>query len=349
MSGNIGAWYRGAAIGNDEERLTHRRSASVALAAAIEKMPPRDVAGVAAYGLGILTGSGASSPFSAAVIETMQGPQPSLSADDAEIENDARICTLAAIEKMIADRTAKSSRLTRKEPAIVAAEAIVCAARMREVSAGSDLATKLGELIAAAEALLAQIDEARRSRRAAKPALTALKAATDLEVLKTEAAKAIEVVWTDSHLDREELQALWWVFSGFSPTLLEGYEAMTKAKAAVVSGADLAGLLEWPGTKAFAELATRASGAMLHAPVEVSADGILAALTEDELAPLTRGAASSDYPDLDVLLPLTAAAFAAKAGGDSTNALAGLRKNLTHADLARQSFAECSLLRVVRG
>ncbi|RJF86113.1 GTPase-associated system all-helical protein GASH [Sphingomonas cavernae] len=349
MSGNIGAWYRGAAIGKDEERLTHRRTASVTLAASIEKMAARDVAGVAAYGLGILTGSGAPSPYAATIIERMQGPQPSLSEEDAAAEGDARICTLAAIEKMIEDRAAKPNRLMRKEPAIVAAEAIVCATRMRVVSAGSNLAGKLGELISSAETLLTQLDAGRRTRRVVKPTLTTLKGAADLEGVKAEAAKAIEGIWLDSHLDREELQALWWVFSGFSPTLLQGYETLTKAKAAVASGIDLAGLLEWPGTKAFAELATRASGANLHAPDAAPENGALSALTDDDLTPLTHGSSTDEFPDLNVLIPLTAASFVRSTGADSSNALAGMRQDLSYADLARQSFAECSLLTVVRG
>jgi hypothetical protein len=352
MSTNIRAWYRGAAIGDSDERLSQRRSAAAELASQLEGTAAKEVAKTVAFGLGILTGSAGSSEASETVIEIMQNSQPSLDPEDPATLGDARLCTLASIETLIAERSARAARLARREPAVVAGEAIVAALRFRQAAVGEKLAEQLSTLAATAEALLDKLDLGRRTRRTElKPPLTRLRSAADVTAIRDEAVRAMENIWNDSLLDREELQALWWAFGGFSPTLSASYSSMTPLRAALAAGVDLASLIQWPGTRAFSELATRPSGLRLaEVALGDGANGnVLDASSAADFDALI-GAAREGYEDqLAILMPLTASAIERAAGGDGKAPLAGLKADISLRDLARQAFAEASLWKVLSG
>ncbi|GGD76839.1 GTPase-associated system all-helical protein GASH [Croceicoccus mobilis] len=341
MIEDIAGWYRTGPENMSDERLAQRREAASSLADQVSSWTTIEQLELCAFGLGHVLPVQVLPSVAEKVRQTMVEAQPSFNPSSDAAMGDARICALVAIEAAIVARSGRDIRLQRKEPAILLAAALLAGTGLRETSLGSGSAGKILALLESAQSLLAATDAKRRERRIASPPdVSKLRGATDVPSLATQAAKAVQHIWEDSLLDREELQVLWWTTSRFSMSKSSRYSEMERATAALMSGRDLASLVDWPATPAFSELAA----AMVHeGDDDPTGMDLLATFTRDDWASLPE----FDGETLRPLLPLHSTAAERREGSDADNMPSGLRKNFGLRDVARQSFAESALLKRV--
>lgn len=262
MLSQIGEWYQTTDLKNNDERLAQRRRAAETLIAAWEKAPPAlQIVDVVCLGLeAALEARTGENPALEQVFDAISQEQPTFDRTQGATTIDARLCVLMALGELMHRRLGKADTLRKKEPALAAAQAIACALRYRMPTIGAFLDDKLQTLLETSERLLAKLDQARRARRANPTAALANVAFTSesgLVDLKKVVGEALEQLATNAALDREELQALWWVFGGYSLSQAKLFKTLDPATAALMAGVELSEIVAWPGTLGVGVLAAR--------------------------------------------------------------------------------------------
>lgn len=348
MLADIGQWFKTTAIESNDEKLAQRRAAADALATAWEKAPGVQVVDAVSLGLEVSSARGAEKAAMASVLDAMATAQPSLDRDAAAANMEPRLCAIVAVGEMIARRAAKNVAWQRKEPAVVAAEAVASGMRFQTPVAGPYLEQRLAALLASAELLLDKGDQARRTRRADIPALiAAVNSSTELEPLRKATKAALETLWFDVQLDREELEALWWVFGGYSISSHRAFASLSPADAALLAGLELAQIATRPSSLGIAALASRVTSLSSGD----SAGGIGKFLSTVEaniwsaISPSGKGAELVHKAPNVFPLCTIALAGGPNGGGNASS----MREDLTKSQLAIQAFTEHSLLSALDG
>ncbi len=338
MFQQIGEWYSTTALKTDDQKLTARKVAGEALITAWNKAQFPELLQAVAYGLELLQPLvQTSNPAGALVCAAIVDAQPSFAVETEGPTLDPRLCALVALSEYLNRRLNKAAAWRRLEREVVMAEAIVSALRFRELTAGDFLNQRLNGLYAMAANLLDRMDESRRVRRSnPQAALAALKTKTDVAGIRDAMVEALQTVSSDVELDREELQALWWVFGGVSRKG-ERFKLMSPGTAAITAGFDLANITRWPGTIGIGALAARACATDAAFEIET-----LPADTAGQLLPAGKRAIVRGSPSLFPLLVLVA--DRADSGEPSSSSM---RAGLLVGDAAQQAYGEFSLLGIL--
>ncbi len=339
MFQQIGDWYGATGLKGDDVRLQARRAAGETLISGWAKASLPDLVSFVAYGLAAL-GDLPTEQDSVgnAVCEAIVNAQPSFDVESEANTLDPRLCVLVALGEFLARRLSRSATWKRVEREVVVAEALVTSLRYRDLTSGAFLNQRVIKLYGIAVALLDKMDESRRQRRG-DPTLgfASLKTQTDLAAIRDALISSIQTLTHDVLLDREEVQALWWVFGGYSTTQKVAFARLEPAAAALVSGAELANMVRWPGTTAMGALAARLVPDGGTFAIEALSPGVAKSIVENDDVAMVRA-----FPSVFPLLSAAADRIQEKA------ATVSLRTALEPAEVAQQSFSEFSLLGALR-
>lgn len=342
----IGDWYKLVGVAADDARLLKRRSAASRLSTSLTSAKPSVVQDFVGFALEAIGAAGnAENPTSNAVVAQILEDEPSFERDGGSSRLDTRICAAVALGEFLSG----SGAVRRKSGAAVAASALCSALRHRQAAA--DYAQKCaGQLLDLAESVLDGVDERRRQRK--DTALSKFeKSVAEPESDLLEAVRSTLSIMNEEMLkDREELQALWWLFGGYSHRESKPFAQLPRGTAAIVAGVELAEILEAPATQGMASLAGRAARAATGATEIVSLKELAASLAPGDWAYLTQGGVAAQIVSANpVLFPITALANRFKVGRDITAALAEPGSldgstMISSVDLAAQVFSERLLL-----
>jgi hypothetical protein len=339
MLQNVGDWYSVTDLKTDDAKLIARRTAGAALVETWGKASVRvsDLLDASAYALELADTVVADNPIGAAVCAEISNAQPSFDIEKERDGQDPRICAAMALSELLAQRAARSSNWRRTEREVLIAEAFMSALRFRQMDAGKFLQERLQRIYDQAASLLRVMDASRRLRRGEPASLIqSARAITDVASIQKLLTTAFETVFRDVELDREELQALWWVFGGVSIVDGKPFSELSPTEAAVCAGSELAGITNWPGTSPTSALAARIINTEADFDgANLDSERIQRLLTEEQRGLVRR------WPSIFPLLSL------ASAPERSEVKLSALLAKLTAKQAAQQAFGEFSLLRQI--
>lgn len=349
MLSQTGEWYKTTAIQDNDERLAQRRRAAETLVASWEKAAAPQIIDVVCLGLeAALPVRGENSPALGSVLDAIAHEQPTFDRALGASAIDPRLCVLVGLSEFLHRRMAKPEALRKKESALIAAQALTCALRYRLVTAGGFLDEKVQSLLDVAEALLVKLDQGRRVRRvdpAAAMASVVLSGEAAWANLKKAVLDSLNLMTANAALDREELQALWWVFGGYSISQQRPFAQLPPATAALTAGVELSSLIAWPGTMGTGVLAARV--AVLPEGVDGKTCDEFFDDVDDAIWRFCLAAdQTSLVDDRSITFPLLSAA----ASGDHrlpTSIL--MRPSLSREEIAVQAFSERCLLAALVG
>jgi len=348
MLSETGQWFKTTEIETDDAKLALRRQAAGEILTAWEKAAPSTIVKAVSLGLEALKPiEETDNRVLPAIMDAITNAQPSVERDHVERSLEPRLLALMTIGEMLGRRLGRDDNWRRNEPAVIAAECLASALRYAAKTGNGFLVGRIQGLLASADALLSKMDGSRRNRTPKmSEKVAAIRAGGDLPSAKAAIADALEQMLHDQNLDREELQALWWVFGGYSLLGDDAFAALPDATAALFAGAELASIVHWPGTSAMSALAQR----IIRKPKERAGDGLIAALAAIDAASWGKAVPASAKDMLvatPALFPVTSVAFVD--ADDRLNSLSALKSTLSPADLAAQVFMERSLQRSVDG
>ncbi len=354
----IGDWYRTVEPVPGDDLLERRRASAERLITAWEKATAAVALDVVALVTGLVAEMPAVddlAPTLDVVVDAMTRDQPSLNRSNVRGSIDPKLCAATAVGELLSRATINSSARRTGVEAVFAG-ALASALRNRDLTAFGHAGKALSDLLGLAEGLLDGLDQRRRERReTATRRFDRATAADDVDLRK--AVKDLVSGLNEEMLkDREELQALWWVFGGYSYKASERYELLPLADAALYAGMELAEIVQPPATKGIAALTGRV----------VCSDGITSPTTVQDLLRTVAAGTWADLkpkgPAADLvrrhasLFPITQMSLRAKAS-DRTEMIEiptgapvmSLDLVTDPGGLARQAYAESALLRSVRG
>jgi len=195
-------------------------------------------------------------------------------------------------------------------------------------------------LIAARDLVLASAENARA--RQDVPAVTAsMPDAYDPakigKAVQDGAAQAIDALRMNAALDREEIDLLWWVLSGWSKVAGKSFSSISETAAVIASGFEVGGIVRRIPVEAHKHLILR----MLKEDPSVSMHDILESL-KDERAQIASFFGNDHLLDgRESLFPLVTACISGKSGGKGAGA-----RSLKLSDWAARALLESSILHV---
>jgi hypothetical protein len=344
MLSQVGEWYSSTSLKADDQKLIARRSAAEALAVQWSKPPTTaaDLLNAVAYGLEVLSPIGPSANTAGAIVgAAITKEQPSFAPETDGGTLDPRLCALVALSELLSRRLARPGGWRRREFEVVAAEAIVAGCRFRQFQTGAFLSQRVTNVYALSASLLDKMDESRRQRRGDPTSLlNGLKTKTDVASVRDDLAAALTLLFADVQLDREEVQALWWVFGGVSQNTPVRFSELSPSEAATRAGLELASITHWPGTLGMAALAARV--AAMPAGAEQPFDR--ASVSPESRSAVLASPRADQVRRWPAIFPLLATLVDGPGAQDGT---AILKSDLTVSEAAMQMFTECSLLGIV--
>jgi hypothetical protein len=138
----------------------------------------------------------------------------------------------------------------------------------------------MSSLLKNAEAILDVADERRRIRKDLPSERFKNSLAEEGATLST-AGEAIDLLYSEMLKDREEIQALWWVFGGYSHLKKSAFQDLSASNAAVLAGCELAKIIRAPATFALSSLCSRATRSAQNAAELSSFEELLQSVDKD--------------------------------------------------------------------
>lgn len=259
MLSEIGSWYRLMEAEPNDARLVMRRDAAKALVANLPQMKAVEIISIVSVALGAVLGrTSAGDPGLSVVLEAMEVTQPSLERETVSRTMDPSIFAGIVVREFLHAHR-KSAKRDGNQAA--AAGAIVAALRNIDLASGAQPAEMCAKLLEDADLVLTDIDEARRDRRdTAVPKFERAIAQPAAAADSLAAVKAVVKGLHDEMLkDREELQALWWSFGGYSLKARKLFAELDPTTAAILAGVELASIVSPPASVGMAALVHRST------------------------------------------------------------------------------------------
>lgn len=256
MLNEIASWYKATTLEDNDERLGQRRRAAEALLGQWRAgVAPGQAVDLVCLGLEAASQNrSAHHPELGAVVDAVCLGQPSRDRDEAARAVDTRICILMALSELI-QTVGEINQTIWDSPALFVAQALTCALRHRKPTTGAFLEDRLNVLLRRAEDLLNRIDVYRRARKDVPVELPE----PDGEEFAETISQSLSTLRANAELDREELQALWWVFGGYSLKARAYFGELPAERAAWFAGLELSEIVQGYGALGLAVLAARAA------------------------------------------------------------------------------------------
>lgn len=253
MLTEIGDWYRIIDPVLSDERLSQRKETATALADSWQDADRGTLLAIVSLVVELASpNKNLSNRALTPTIDAIILNQPSFDRRSDIAANDIRICAAIALGEIL--HRAKL-RTESRTIGIKAAACVVASFRFRQWTCSRAVSDQLQVLLSAAQEVL-RIGDTRRRRRAKEPLLDISDVPADFSKAKEEYEAALLVLEEEILKDREELQALWWLFGGYSMLRSEKYSDV-KVGSGLLAGHELATILSPPPTVGMAALAAR--------------------------------------------------------------------------------------------
>lgn len=262
MLQTIGEWYKLIDLDLTDELLEKRRSAASALVDDWAKLPVDAAIDAVAFALDTFSNdrklrNGTRETVLAAVLNA----HPSFDPQQATADADLKTCCAVALNEFFVRQAERRSIL---RSSVLPASCTAAALRWRTTKSGVHVSQCMNSLLQNAEAILDAADERRRVRKDLPADKFKNSLAEDGATLST-AGEAIDLLYSEMLKDWEEIQALWWVFGGYSHLRKSAFQDLSASDAAIVAGCELAQIIKAPATFALTALCARATRAAPNA------------------------------------------------------------------------------------
>lgn len=348
MLAHTGDWYRLISVELQDEFLKKRRAAAAHIAAELNSRKPDELLSFVDFAFEAIGGpesrGAATLDF---VLQKIIEEEPSALSAEVGSTLDPRICAAIALGEYLAT---VASTQKAKSTQLIAAHVVVSLLRYQPNQEGDYVQRRREALLQAAEQVLERGDVQRRRRR--DSATLRFHKSLDEENVDWKAAlKAFSSGIQEEMLkDREELQALWWVFGNYSYSVAAPFSTLHAGSAALLAAHELNEIVKSPATASFCALAARVANTARGAQEASTLAELLRPVTStvwDLIAPT--GALAEKVrrnPSLFPILSLTLKdSKDPSQGGGSTNHLSiRADTSFTAAALAGQVFTERALL-----
>lgn len=354
MLNTIGDWYRLVSPFPDDDRLRKRRASAGSLATSLAAAKVDEILDFVGLAIeAVDAGRNPDNPALAVVLHSVLEDEPSLDRKIAAESLDLRICAAIALGEFMTN-AGNVGTVRRRSSAALAAAAVASALRHRQATTGDYAEERAVALLNVAETILEGIDRHRRERKdTAVARFNKLAEAGDANVPAL--VKTLVAGLHDEMLkDREELQALWWVFGGHSHSARRPFKELDGGTAAVLAAIELAGIVRPPATLGLSALASRAARAARNGEVQVPLRELLESVSADAWTALRpKGGDMERVRKNPSLFPITAIACQFRTGrslDESIRASGNFAGDtaLAPVDLAAQVFTEWSLIVAAR-
>jgi hypothetical protein len=249
-------------------------------------------------------------------------------------------CALMAVLKLLTEATATNGVWSRSD---VLALGLWSGLGFQLPRTEEKLEVLRSELLNAARSLVLASTTNARKRQDVPMVTLSMPAAYEMAEVATavqdSAASTIDALRTNAALDREEIDLLWWVLSGWSKFADKSFASMSETAAVIAAGLEVGSVVRRIPGEAHKHLILR----LLKQDKAVSLQELLESLISEQakIAPFF-----DNNPLLvgrEALFPLVTACVAGKAGGTSAGA-----RSLQLSDWAARSLLESSILHVGR-
>jgi hypothetical protein len=272
MLQTIGEWYKLIDLDLKDDLLEKRRAAASALADDWTKLSSDSAFEIVAYAIDLFSSDRKLQTAARDdVLNAVRKAHPSFDAQNVTSDADLKTCCAVALNELFV-RQAERRNVLRTS--ILPASCTVAALRWRTTRSGVHTAQCMSSLLRNAEAILDAADERRRLRKdlpTAKYKTTLADAGATL----ASAGEAIDLLYSEMLKDREEIQALWWVFGGYSHLKKDAFQELSASNAAILAGCELAQIIRAPATAALSSLCARATRAAKNSDEKTSLETIL--------------------------------------------------------------------------
>jgi hypothetical protein len=345
----IGEWYKLIDLDLTDDLLEKRRIAASALATDWTKLSADSAFEVVAFSIDIFSSDRKlKNSIRDDVLNAVRSAHPSFEPQSVTADADLKVCSAVALNELFVRQIERKSVL---KSCVLPASCTASALRWRSTKSGLHVSQCMGSLLKSAEAILDTTDERRRLRKD----LPSEKFKTSLAEEGTNlsnAGEAIDLLYSEMLKDREEIQALWWVFGGYSHLKKSAFQDLDESNAAVLAGCELAQIIKAPATFALASLCARATRVATKSTELASFEALLHAVDRDTwkfLDLTTRG--ESLVRKNPSIFPISFTAIRLSDDGDHTAADVvrtmpdwGTMDRTSAQVVAMQLFAERSLL-----
>lgn len=287
MLQTIGEWYKLIDLDVKDEMLDKRKAAATALVDDWAKLTTDAALEVASLAVDFFSSdrklqTGARDQ----VLNAIRTSQPSFDVNSATVEADLRACCAVALNELFARHL---ERRVVPRSSLAAASCIISALRWRSTKLGIHATACMSSLLMNAEDIVDVTDERRRLRKEV-PTVKYQRAFAEDSATLVSAGEAIDQIYSEMLKDREEIQALWWVFGGFSHLTKKSFKSLDVGTAAVIAGCELAQIIKAPATHALTALSARAVRAAIDSENELLLKEILSVVHIDTWKLLTLSA-----------------------------------------------------------
>lgn len=289
MLQTIGEWYKLIDLDLNDELLEKRRGAASALVDEWTRLSVDAAIDAVAFALDIFsTDRKLQNGARESVLAAVRNAQPSFDAQQTTAEADLKACCAVGLNEFFARQAERRSIL---RSSVLPASCTAAALRWRTTKSGVHASKCMNSLLRNAEAILDAADERRRVRKELPTDKFKNSLAEETATLST-AGEAIDLLYSEMQKDREEIQALWWVFGGYSHLKKSAFQDLSASDAAIFAGCELAQIIKAPATFALTALCARATRAAPNANEKASFGTILQGVDADSWKSLeitTRG------------------------------------------------------------
>lgn len=256
MLQTIGEWYKLIDLELTNELLEKRRIAASTLATDWVKLSQESAFDVVAFSVDLFSSDRKSqNNIRDDVLNAVRDAHPMFDAQSTTAEADLRVCCAVALNELFARQVERKSIL---KSCILPAACTAAALRWRSTRAGIHVSKCMSSLLKSAEAILEAADERRRVRKDL-PSEKFKSALSEEGANLSTVGDAIDLLYSEMLKDREEIQALWWVFGGYSHLQKSALQDLNASNAAVIAGCELAQIIKAPATFALTSLCARAT------------------------------------------------------------------------------------------
>lgn len=278
MLQTIGEWYKLIDLDLQDDLLEKRRVAASTLADEWTKLSSDSALDVVAYAIDIFsTDRKVQNSAREDVLTAVRNAHPSFDAQHATSDADLKTCGAVALNELM---SRQADRRNVSRTIVLPASCAVAALRWRTTRLGVHAANCMSSILRNAEAILDAADERRRVRKDL-PTAKYKSSLAEAGATLVNAGEAIDLLYSEMLKDREEIQALWWVFGGYSHLKSGAFKDLSASNAAILAGCELAQIIRAPATSALAALCARATRAAPSSEEESSIDTILQNVDQD--------------------------------------------------------------------
>lgn len=278
MLRTIGEWYKLIDLELTDELLGKRRTAASALADDWTKLSADYAFDVVAFSVDLFSSDRKlQNSVRDDVLNAVRAAHPSFAAQSATADADLKVCCAVALNELFVRQAERKSVL---KSCVLPASCTAAALRWRSTRSGVHVSLCMGSLLKNAEAILDAADERRRVRKDLPTDKFKNSLAEDGANLSS-AGDAIDLLYSEMLKDREEIQALWWVFGGYSHLKKSAFQDLSASNAAVLAGCELAQIIKAPATFALSSLCARATRSAPNAVELTSFEALLQSVDEE--------------------------------------------------------------------